>query len=186
MSDSMLTPIMEVGKTNDGHIKWLYQCLCGRTVEVSRSRVSNGYTKSCGCINKGNLKHGYKNTGTYSSWASAKDRATNPKSKDFHRYGGRGIGMSERWMVFENFLFDMGDRPDGKTLDRINPMKGYELGNCRWATPKEQALNRMDVVFVTTENGLVPLVEYAKKIGITKGAAHMRFKRKTLEGVIYG
>jgi hypothetical protein len=180
----MLTPIKEAGKTTDCHIKWLYQCACGNTTEVSVSRVRNGYTKSCGCLTTLNhpTTHGMKYTPTYSSWSSAKNRATNPNSKDFHRYGAIGIGMEERWLVFENFLADMGEKPPGMSIDRIDPSRGYEHGNCRWATPLEQVRNRKDLVVVKVENKVMALVDYAKQIGISKGAAHLRLKRGKLEG----
>jgi hypothetical protein len=125
-----------------------------------------------------------KYSGAYSSWAAAKNRTTNPRSKDYYRYGGAGIGFSERWMKFENFFEDMGERPLGTSLDRIDGTKGYEKGNCRWATPKVQAQNRKDLVVVKTVLGHIPLVEYAKQLGLTKGAAHQRLKRGKLEGVL--
>jgi hypothetical protein len=128
--------------------------------------------------------HGMRYTPTYSSWSSAKDRATNPNGKDFYRYGAVGIGMAERWLKFENFLDDMGEKPDGMSIDRIDPSKGYEPGNCRWATPLQQARNRKDLTVVKTVTGVIALVDYAKQLGITKGAAHLRLKRGTLEGVL--
>ena len=71
-----------------------------------------------------------------------KARCSRPGVDGYHRYGGRGIKVCDRWLNdFENFLADMGERPEGKTLDRINPDGNYEASNCRWATPKEQAQN---------------------------------------------
>lgn len=91
--------------------------------------------------------------------------------------------MAERWLTFENFLQDMGEKPAGMSIDRIDPTKGYEPGNCRWATPLEQVRNRKDLVVVSIGNEIIALVDYAKRIGITKGAAHLRLKRGKLEGV---
>lgn len=74
-----------------------------------------------------------------------KSRCENPKATAYERYGGAGIKVCRRWQKFENFLEDMGERPDGKTLDRINNLKGYSKENCRWATIKEQQNNRKNV-----------------------------------------
>ena len=79
---------------------------------------------------------------TYSSWQSMLDRCCNPNSHSAHRYSKRDITVCERWKRFENFLADMGERPFGKTLDRINNLRGYEPNNCRWATPAQQTRNR--------------------------------------------
>jgi hypothetical protein len=94
------------------------------------------------------LRHGHarhdgqsKASPTYHSWLAMKTRCRNPKRDNADRYFSRGITFCERWSTFDNFLADMGERPLSTTLDRIDVSKGYEPGNCRWATPTEQARN---------------------------------------------
>lgn len=185
---SLLTFIEFCGKTADGHRLARFKCECGAETQVAYSRAKNGYTRSCGCLINAEghgVKHGHKHSKTYASWSSAKDRTLNPKSKDFHRYGGVGIGFSGCWLIFENFLADMGERPEGTSLDRIDGTKGYEPGNCRWATATQQARNTKTFTVIQTPLGVMPIVDYAKKIGLTRGAAHLRMKRGKLEGCSY-
>ena len=88
-------------------------------------------------------KHGMHGTPTYRVWNGMTQRCLNPKNGRWDDYGGRGITVCERWQIFENFVADMGERPEGETLDRYPNQNGnYEPGNCRWATAEQQGQNK--------------------------------------------
>lgn len=89
-----------------------------------------------------NRTHGQTGTPTYFTWVSMHQRCSNPKHDAFDRYGGRGILVCPRWQSFEAFLADMGERPAGTSIDRIDNDRGYEKANCRWATRAVQRNNR--------------------------------------------
>lgn len=153
---------------------------------VLRGDARIGRVSSCGCVGAAVQKshattHGMKGTATYDSWCGAKGRCTNPDDKNYPRYGGRGIKVCQEWQEsFENFLSDMGERPDGTTLDRIDVNGDYEPGNCRWATATQQARNRRRSVYVERNGKKAHLSEVAEEMGITYGAAFMRLKRGKL------
>jgi len=86
--------------------------------------------------------HGMFGTATYRAWNDMKKRCLNKTNKSYKYYGGRGITICERWLTFENFLADMGVRPAGLSLDRIDNNGNYEPGNCRWTTHQQQMVNR--------------------------------------------
>ena len=128
---------------------WLCYCDCGNIVEIRVGNLQSGTTNSCGCLNaETRYKHGHSRCNkefspTYVSWACMKQRCLNPKNIGYYLYGGRGIPICESWKSdFLNFLADMGERPFGKTLDRIDNNGNYTLDNCAWATPLEQIHNR--------------------------------------------
>lgn len=86
--------------------------------------------------------HARQKSPTYQTWMSMRRRCSDPTNKSWKYYGARGVRVCDRWAEFANFLADMGERPDGKTLDRIDPDGDYEPSNCRWATPLEQRHNQ--------------------------------------------
>jgi hypothetical protein len=121
---------------------YLCQCDCGNTASVRSGDLRNGSYRSCSC-RRGPWRHGMTRTPTWFSWIAMRQRCLNPKSVKWPDYGGRGIRVCDRWLdSFETFLADVGVRPEGKTLDRVDVDGNYEPRNVRWATPAEQARNR--------------------------------------------
>lgn len=134
-----------------GQDKWrskLWECLCdcGATTIVKGESLKAGSTQSCGCLRKERVlkaitKHGMSATLIYHLWQTMHSRCENPNCIGYKNYGGRGIKVCDRWFKFENFFEDMGKKPEGLSLERINNNKGYSPDNCKWATRIEQSHN---------------------------------------------
>jgi len=137
-----------VPSTGKKQKKVIAQCECGVIKSVMFTFIKNGRSKSCGCDQRNkfktiSIKHNLRYSSEYSIWCNMKTRCTNPKFKQWKDYGGRGITICPEWLnSFEQFFKDMGKRPDGKTLDRIDNNKGYERTNCKWSTRSEQNKNQ--------------------------------------------
>lgn len=176
-----LFPIKYMGKNKWGNFLWLCECECGKETTVRYNNLNNGHTKSCGCLQR---KHGYnKRKGvspTYNSWRGIVQRCTNPNHKYYKDYGGRDkpITVCERWSNkkngFENFLEDMGKKPNKKQLDRIDNSKGYYKSNCRWTTSKINNRNRRDNILITFNGETHLLIRWSEILGIQYSTLYYR------------
>lgn len=162
-------------------------CSCGRTINAINSNLIRGGTKSCGCLQRELLSkrcttHGHshrnKPTKTYYSWRAMMKRCYNPNDAAWNDYGGRGIGVCERWRDFSNFLAHMGECPPGLTLGRKNNDGDYEPGNCEWQTDIQQNRNkRTNRVF--TINGFTGCAsELALRFSIKASTAIARIDKR--------
>lgn len=128
-----------------------------------------------------NTQHGHSKSGergrtpTYNSWHAMWRRTTNPNHHAWYRYGGRGVRVCARWRDFDAFLSDMGERPDGATLDRYPDNDGdYEPGNCRWATRTQQANNRRNSVALSAFGTVMTVAEWSRAHGVRIDTIHKR------------
>ena len=155
-------------------------CDCGSTAAVREDCLKTGNTRSCGCLHAKAVykKHGQHNSRTYRIWAGMKSRcsASCPKKKS-HLYYEKGIRVCDRWMLFENFLEDMGFAPKGMTIERIDGNKGYEPSNCKWATFKEQANNTTKNVRLSYDGKVQTIRQWASEIGIKENTINYRMRR---------
>jgi len=129
------------------HATWVCQCDCGTRSVVDGVHLRRGKTRSCGCLRTEQLTtHGYTagyTRSTYRIWDAMRQRCTNPNHSHYRRYGGRGISVCHRWLhSFEDFLADMGPRPEGYSIERINNDGNYEPSNCKWIPLADQQKNR--------------------------------------------
>lgn len=176
-----LLVLSEAEKRNSYHPRWNCVCECGKMVDVLGYHLRSGATKSCGCLSvdwsrENATKHGHHGEPTYWRWNGMRDRCNNPKNKHWKDYGGRGIKCCERWDSFENFLADMGERPKGMQLDRIDNNKGYSKENCRWVTCSQNGRNKRDSIYLTFNGETKHIKEWAERTGIPYDSIRNRIK----------
>ena len=164
------------------HYYWWFKCDCGKVVEKAKNLVIRGNTKSCGCLNselaaQRKFTHGKSKTPVYKIWNYMIKRCNNPKYPYYYDYGGRGIKVCDRWMKFENFYEDMGERPEGKSLDRIDNDGDYCKENCRWATRMEQNNNKRNNIILTLNGESHTLSDWGRILGIKHNTLSSRYYR---------
>lgn len=152
---------------------WFARCECGFEKNVIMSHLTSGKSKSCiACGSLQRTKHGMTGRIEYTSWVKMRGRCLNHNDDRYHQYGGRGIKICDQWKDFEVFLHDMGERPPGTSLDRIDVDGHYEPSNCRWATPKEQMRN------LRCHKDKPCIAELAEKIGMNYETLRARIARE--------
>lgn len=168
----------------NGSFKWLCKCECGNTKVISQGSLRQGQSLSCGCIQKAftinrQLKHGMSHRPIYQTWLDMKKRCTNPKSNEYHNYGGRGIKISEKWInSFQNFFDDVGDIPfPNAQIDRIDNDGNYELGNIRWSTVEENQRNKRNNHLVTYKGETMCVADWAVRLGIKSSILFARLSK---------
>lgn len=180
-----LTVLSFAGFDRNRHSLWECLCICGKKTVVTSCNLVSGEVRSCGC-GEAESRHlsathghtrGKKSTPEYRSWLAMRTRCENSNRNTWNRYGGRGIKVCEQWAAFEVFLKDMGPRPKGTSLERIDNDGDYEQNNCRWATQIEQTANTSRNIFLTLDGETHWLSEWARRIGLGEATLRARLRR---------
>lgn len=158
-------------------VYYLCRCACGSTREVLSVSLRNGKSTSCGCLHREDIgarsaTHGMQGTPTHNSWVGMKQRCNYPGHSEYHRYGGRGITFDPRWNDFAAFLADMGTKPPGTSLDRIDNDGHYCRANCRWATREQQSSNTIKNIFVEWRGQRYTLMQLATHLNVNYDLLH--------------
>lgn len=143
----LLTAVELTGEKRWGARLWRCTCECGNSHVAAVNSLCQGLVRSCGCLRRVSARarpgsHGLGKTSTYKSWDAMVQRCTNKNNPNYKDYGAVGVEVCERWRSFVNFFADMGHRPAGTSLGRVDPFGDYGPSNCRWSTAYEQAHNK--------------------------------------------
>jgi hypothetical protein len=172
-----LTVLERAQEKSKGNTLWLCKCDCGNTSLVQGGSLRGEAVRSCGCLQKEKAtKHGMEGTSIYLVWASMKARCSDENKEFYKYYGGRGIAVCDRWKDFENFYADMGDRPEGLSLDRIDNNKGYSPDNCRWATNLQQRRNTRINTWLEFNGERRVLTEWAEIVNLSPATIRSRLR----------
>ena len=165
-----------------GNASWLTRCECGNEKIVPTKQLLRSQTQSCGCLmidrtKEANTRHGKNGTRVYRIWSGMLTRCRNVNSKDYPRYGGRGITVCDRWLSFEAFYSDMGEPTDTQTIERKENDGNYEPGNCVWIESELQASNRRSTVHVVHNGERMTAAQCDRELGIRVGTTARRIKK---------
>jgi len=160
---------------------WNCRCDCGKDKNIRGLKLKAGVTTSCGCfrrevVARKNTTHGESNNNSYGSWQAMLTRCSNKNQRSYKNYGGRGITVCQEWLSFENFLADMGERPEGMSLERIDNEQGYNKLNCKWATRQEQSRNKRTNRYITINGITLCFSDMCKKFSIDRDIVRDRLR----------
>ena len=171
--------VLQLGEKQRQHngAWWLCLCDCGTQKNIPATDMVQGKISSCGCehakrIGKAQVTHGKSKSRTYKLWMAMRNRCDRINQD----YSCRGIVYDERWKLFENFLEDMGEAPDGLSLDRIDCNGNYHKANCRWATRLEQANNTRANIFIEWDGKRQTRSQWEKELGMRPTTLRTRLK----------
>lgn len=154
---------------------WNCKCDCGNICTIRRNSLVTGNTQSCGCLHKESITiHGQRNSTHYKVWNSMITRCENPEREDYKYYGGRGIKVCESWHDINNFIGDMGERPEGYEIERIDVDGDYEPSNCIWLDHKGQMRNTTRNRLITHRGKTQCLAAWAEDTGIPDSTLRSR------------
>lgn len=182
------------GKNGVRHLFAVFSCECGNKTITMLQNVRQGKTLSCGCMQKkrtseASITHGHAPNGvrtpTLNSWESMITRCSDKaKGESKVNYFDRGIRVCYRWQSFETFLLDMGVKPKGMSIERKDNDGNYEPGNCRWATPQEQSVNKRNNRRLELNGRTMCLSEWAKELNVGRGVIRRRLAKGVFTEVI--
>lgn len=183
---TILSPAADVVNDKGYRTRMVFvRCDCGVEKTIRAAAFFSEHLKSCGCLKLEKFtaratKHGHCKGRTRSkahrAWNDAIERCSRPSHPSYTHYGARGIVVCERWQAFENFIADMGEPGPRMTLDRIDNSRGYEPGNCRWTTWKQQARNKRTSRFIEHDGQRRTLAEWAEMAGLLPSTLRRRIE----------